>query len=765
KAIASHVHALAQDRQGRIWIGTTNGLWLHEPGHRGLIRVPSEPNRTDGLISDSISGLLVDSHDRLWVATDKGLERLTSRDSKLARFEHVSALLGQPGKVLGGNLQEDQQGRIWTEAVVIEPDGAGPGRMRMIPLTKADGIDIGGPWVGSYAKTRDGLLLYGGTQGVAIIDSTHFKTDDYAPPLIVTELKINGVTVAPGTLANPLANTLASTLANPTAQAGRGSAASLTLDPAQRNFAIEFAALDYAEPKKNRYQYRLQGYEKDWIDTDSDHRSAAYGNLWPGRYTLQVRGSNRQGQFSPDELAIALHVLPAWWQSTWFLVGALLLTGGMVFGTFRWRVARLRAKARHLQKLIDAHTSDILKLGKIGRELTATLDMEQAFERVYQQVYARLDADVFAIALIDNELIEYVYEIEHGQRLPNSVLSLDEPNRPAVWCVREQRELITHRRIELGNYLATILPPISGQAMETVVYLPLLAEQQVIGCLSVQSPKPYAYNENQLEFLRILASYTAIAMSNSAAHRNLSQSHQELTAALSYLQETQARLIQAERQQISFDLHDNLSQTMTGVLLQLETARSVLTREQSQDTSAIPLTSPTRPARSGLSYVERAMELARDGHAQTRQLLNALRSAKKKQHTPINLVDTLRRDLPRLTVGTAIVVEVRQEGEVVQLNGDVELALFRIAQEGVTNALRHGKARKIVLLLAWRSNEVALLVKDDGIGFDKTSEAVVPGIGLLGMQERVAELHGSFKLDSASGQGTCIQVVLPLFQE
>ena len=116
-------------------------------------------------------------------------------------------------------------------------------------------------------------------------------------------------------------------------------------------------------------------------------------------------------------------------------------------------------------------------------------------------------------------------------------------------------------------------------------------------------------------------------------------------------------------------------------------------------------------------------------------------------------------------MGTAIVVEVQQEGEVVPLNGDVELALFRIAQESVTNALRHGKARKIVLLLTWRSNEVALSVKDDGIGFDPTSKAVVPGIGLLGMQERVAELRGRFKLDSASGQGTCIQVVLPLFLE
>ncbi len=465
------------------------------------------------------------------------------------------------------------------------------------------------------------------------------------------------------------------------------------------------------------------------------------------------------------ELVIALHGLPAWWQATWFWVLVLLLLTSVLYGWFRWRVARLRAKARHLQRAIDARTNDILKLSKIGQELTATLDMEQAFERVYKQVFARLDADVFAIALVNNEQIEFVYEIEHGQRLPNSAVSLADRNRPAVWCVREQRELITHRRSELGNYLETILPPLSGHPMETVVYLPLLAEQQVIGCLSVQSPKPYAYNEDQIEFLHILASYTAIAMSNSIAHRDLTQSHEELTDALSYLQETQAKLIQAERQQLSLDLHDNLSQTMTGVLLQLDIARTVLTREQGQDELTTTPTAPAKSARSGLACVERAMELARDGHVQTRQLLNALRSAKKKQHTPINLVDTLRRDLPRLTVGTAIEVEVQQEGEVMPLNGEVELALFRIAQESVTNALRHGKAKKIVLLLAWRSNEVALSVQDNGVGFDPTSKAVVPGIGLLGMQERVAELSGKFSIDSASGKGTCIQVALPLFPD
>ena len=108
----------------------------------------------------------------------------------------------------------------------------------------------------------------------------------------------------------------------------------------------------------------------------------------------------------------------------------------------------------------------------------------------------------------------------------------------------------------------------------------------------------------------------------------MSQSHEELAAALTYLRETQAKLIQAERQQISLDLHDNLSQTMTGVLLQLDTAREVLTSDEAQDATGLRQT--------GLPYVERAIELARDGISQTRHLLNQLRGAKHKA-APINL--------------------------------------------------------------------------------------------------------------------------------
>ncbi len=361
KAMQARVLTLAEDGQGRVWIGTDNGLWLYRPGHKNLSYLSATPQRPDGMVSGMINGLLVDSRDSLWISTDKGLMRLKSLDGKLARFEHVNTLLGQPGIGLGENVLEDHQGRIWTEEGMIggATDGrpairrAADGRasMRMNRLTTADGMDAGVPWLGSYAKTRDGLLLFGGTRGLAVIDPAHFKAYDYAPPLVVTELKINGQAVAPQGLIKPLVN--------PSTPAPLDHSSSLTLNSKQRNFAIEFAALDYSDPKKNRYQYRLQGYDKDWIDTDADYRNAAYGNLWPGQYTLQVRGSNRMGDWSVHELSIPIRVLPAWWQTWWFALVLLLLVGSLVAALVQVRTRYLRQRQRQLERVVDERTREL----------------------------------------------------------------------------------------------------------------------------------------------------------------------------------------------------------------------------------------------------------------------------------------------------------------------------------------------------------------------------------------------------------------------
>jgi signal transduction histidine kinase/ligand-binding sensor domain-containing protein len=540
-ALDIDVSGMVEDENGRIWVGSASGLWVLEPGSKNWLVIHPQRDQPDSLISDAILALLLDRKGRLWLSTDKGLERLRSWAGGVAKFEHIHAIPGQPGKSLGSNLMEDNRGRIWSDEMVLEMSAD---QAHLTAITKAIELDIAGSWPGSHSKTADGFLLFGNTNGVVMINPELVRPKGYAVPLVVTELKVNGQ-------AQPLARMMQGPGADfaPTS-ATTSAPGTLILKPGQRNFALEFAVLDFVRPKDIRYQYRLLGYDKAWIDTDANYRIAAYGNLWPGQYTLQVRASNRTdhrtanlaGEWNPNELSIGFQIEAAWWQTWWFLTFGLMLLAGTIYTIYRWRI-------RFLTRLVAERTADILKLGEIGRELTSTLDTEQAFERVYRQVVARLDATVFSIAIYHeaDQRIVFVYEIENGQRQPVSFHAMNERDRPAVWCVREKCELVVACNADLLNYVSTILPPSVGEPMETVVYLPLMIERQVIGCLSVQSSKAHAYDEDQLKFLQVLASYTAIALANSTTHDALTQAHDDLAGAHRSLQETQQQLVLKEK--------------------------------------------------------------------------------------------------------------------------------------------------------------------------------------------------------------------------
>jgi signal transduction histidine kinase/ligand-binding sensor domain-containing protein len=507
-------NSLVQDASGRLWLGSSVGLWSLAPGQTSLQRVAHDAARADSLASDQINGVLVDGKDRVWVATDRGLDRLQDITGSVARFTHAATRPARIGLNFGENLLQDRQGRIWGAGFVFDP-----AQNLLHPVGRADGLDIGTGWAGSYGQTRSGLLLYGGTQGLAMVHSEAFVPWQYQPPVVATGLVIDGQPLSTGSI-------------------GQG----IKIAPEQRNFSVEFAALDYSGPASIRYRYRLQGYDRDWIELAPGQRQASYGNLWPGDYTLEVAGSNRLGQWSGHQLHIPLRVLPRFWQTGWFLTLALLGTLASLYGAHRWRLRRIRIKSRLLRQMVDSRTADIMQLGEIGRQLTATLDLEQAFLHVYQHVSGRLDVYAFGIGLYDaaQAIIRFDFLMEDRQRLPAISIDMDEASRPAVWCVREQSELVVGTLDDLKRRMGAAVAPKTGQPAQSLVYLPLIAKERVIGCLTVQSQARHAYSAGQIEFLRVLASYSAIALSNSAAHRELASAHQ-------HLRETQQQLIQQEK--------------------------------------------------------------------------------------------------------------------------------------------------------------------------------------------------------------------------
>jgi signal transduction histidine kinase/ligand-binding sensor domain-containing protein len=477
--VQSYVTALAEDAKGRVWIGTVAGLWLHEPGAKALLGFRHEPGRADSLVSDTVIGLLVDRRQQLWVATAQGLERLQSRDGALARFEHVQAKVRQSGlrgDVVASNLLEDRQGRIWSESWLLEPDS-----MQMTLLSKAEGVDLGTTWLGSFAASNDGLFMFGGTLGLALIDPQRFVAWQDQPPLRATELSLNGVRQPLGLL-EPMLN----------------------LSPEHANFAIEFAALDFSAPQKNRYQYRLQGYDKQWVESDGLHRSAGYGNLWPGRYLLQVRGSNRLGQWSSQELAIPILMHAAFWQTAWFATLTVLLLLALLALGFRWRVKRLRSEARRLHKLVAARTRDIStahdELASAHRHLQETqLQLVQSEKmaslgQLVANVAHEINTPISALKSSGQTIADALQVIL--ARFGEIYRLMNEPERQLFWQMlrhprklglssREERLQIREAARSLAQHgvkdevaKATVLVQLHAQ-QALADYLPLLAHPQV----------------------------------------------------------------------------------------------------------------------------------------------------------------------------------------------------------------------------------------------------------------------------------------------
>jgi signal transduction histidine kinase len=363
------INALVQASDGRLWAGSSVGLFTVDPGTSRLRQLALHAPDSATPIAAGIVGLLLDRGGQLWADTPNGLHRVQQLDSANVNLVSVSARLGAVGVPFGANLLEDGAGRIWTQRFVYDPRDDS-----LYELGRADGADLGTPWFRAYTMTHDGLLLFGGSKGLMVVDPPRFRRWQYQPPLAITELKVGGVQL-------------------PLDAADQG----FEVTPEQRGFSIEFAALDYTAPQRNRYQYRLDGFDRDWIDADASRRLVSYNSLSPGPYLLRIRGSGRAGAMSAQELAVAVTVLPAFWQSWWFKAMVLGLAAVALVAALRLHSLRIRKRALKLEQLVARRTAELTQ-AKVTAELAFTQLRSAQDELVAREKMASLGQLVAGVA-------------------------------------------------------------------------------------------------------------------------------------------------------------------------------------------------------------------------------------------------------------------------------------------------------------------------------------------------------------------------------
>jgi diguanylate cyclase (GGDEF)-like protein len=344
----NQVRALFLDRKRRLWVGTENGLDRIDPGGR-LVRFAFTPGDPNSIGPGGITTIMQDRRGRIWAGAAGGpLNVLEDNGSGGMRVHHIGLADGMPHENVDG-IAEDVHGRIWasTDRGLAEID---PDTLQARGFGYADGVSAGAFWAGTVSRSTDGTLFFGGLEGLTIVAPDADSSWTYAPPLVVTALQLGRRTVP--------------------ASSVNGGDGTVDVPADARDINVEFSSLDYSAPQTLRYEYKLDGYDRDWIDTDAQHRIATYTHLSPGDYTLEVRGTNRLGVWSRDVFRLGVHALPAWWETWWFrvLMAALLVLAA--YATHLVRTAVLRRRQRELEAIVEKRTSELSEANVKLQELS-----------------------------------------------------------------------------------------------------------------------------------------------------------------------------------------------------------------------------------------------------------------------------------------------------------------------------------------------------------------------------------------------------------
>jgi len=193
---------------------------------------------------------------------------------------------------------------------------------------------------GAYFRNPGtGEMAFGGIRGINLFHPSRVRGNGHKPRVVITSLTREG---------NPVAD-MNSIL--------RGKK-ELVLHWQENSFEFEAAALRFVLPEKNRYQYRLEGFDTDWYDAGT-RRFGRYAGLAGGRYLLRVRAADHDGIESEKDALVSVRVIPPWWQTQWFRTAAIALILGTCAGAYFWRMRQIRRRSLMLENLIRERTAQL----------------------------------------------------------------------------------------------------------------------------------------------------------------------------------------------------------------------------------------------------------------------------------------------------------------------------------------------------------------------------------------------------------------------
>jgi len=550
--ITEEILTIVESSDGQLWLGTNASGVIRVNFRDGVPMKNAEIERlndANGLPAGGVSVFTVGGLE--YFGTNQGLFQFDKNSSSFSpdsRFAEIS---------IGGSygdytFKEDTGGNIWINfgeesAIAYRQEN------NSYLIDKTPFLRFSDFYVNDIYPDKNGIVWFGGPDGLIRYDSKinmNYAGDFSA---LIRKVIVGENSLIFGGASTP--------------RTGSSDRTSPRLDYADNALRFEFAAPSYQSENANQFQTFLEGFDDSWSTWRSEARKD-YTNLPEGTYVFHVRAKNVYDHIS-DESVYEFKILPPWYKSWLAYIFYIVALAAAVFSVDKiqrrrlltierrksqLREAELRAQAAEARsKTLQAENerkNDLELLSEIGKEITGSLDFETIFYNLYENVNRLVDASIFGVGIYqpEKQVIEYNLAIEKGKRYEPYTRDTKDKNQFPVWCIDNRKPVfINDIATEYSRYIkeykdknAELEDGTISEDPVSLIYLPLMVQNKILGIITIQSFKKNAYTEQHLNILQNLAAYTSIALDNANAYRQLQD-------ILEDLKSTQEKLVTQEK--------------------------------------------------------------------------------------------------------------------------------------------------------------------------------------------------------------------------
>lgn len=351
------------DKTGALWMGTRGGGAVKRERNGSLKIYKHDDREANSLSNDLVYCITEDIAGNIWISTANGLNLL---DKKTDKFTAYYERNGLPSDNIYA-VVSDNDGFLWLShnkgLTRFNPNASGTEK-QFVNYGAAAGVQPEEFNQGAYFRNKKGLLFFGGQKGLNIIETDRLVKPSTVPPVYVTSYKRFGTEIQ-----------LDSAIT---------SKRKISVTWRENYFMFEATVLDFVDPEKNMYQYKLEGFDDDWSPVTTN-RFISYTNLPGGNYVLRIRGADSNGNWNEEGASIYIEVQPPWWKTNWFYTLCVFTIIGGVIGFTRYRTSAIKKENRILEAKVAERTQE---LAQKNADITASI---QYAKRIQSAILPELD--------------------------------------------------------------------------------------------------------------------------------------------------------------------------------------------------------------------------------------------------------------------------------------------------------------------------------------------------------------------------------------